>query len=159
MKISMFYALQRVKQINLLQLRNSCYLDITNHIILTYQIGKEALVGYIKSLLPSRLLKNFDIPSNNQIIPFELRLGKEKWMFFAFTDLLLKINNISQTNCQKLQIITSVYTTIIILGDFNMEPSDSLLHAFMQSHNLFNLIKSDSCFKGSGSCTDLILTN
>ena len=40
-----------------------------------------------------------------------------------------------------------------------MEPSDSLLHAFMQSHNLFNLIKSDSCFKGSGSCTDLILTN
>ena len=29
----------------------------------------------------------------------------------------------------------------------------------MQSHNLFNLIKSNTCFKGRGSCIDLILTN
>ena len=40
-----------------------------------------------------------------------------------------------------------------------MEPSDSLLNAFMQSHNLFNLIKSNTCFKENGSCIDLILTN
>ena len=40
-----------------------------------------------------------------------------------------------------------------------MEPSDSILKAFMQSHNLFNLIKSNTCFKGRGSCIDLILTN
>ena len=34
-----------------------------------------------------------------------------------------------------------IYDNYIILGDFNMKPSDSLLNAFMQSHNLFNLIK------------------
>ena len=29
----------------------------------------------------------------------------------------------------------------------------------MNSFNLYNLIKSNTCFKGSGSCIDLILTN
>ena len=29
----------------------------------------------------------------------------------------------------------------------------------MHSHNLFNLIKSNTCFKGRGSSIDLILTN
>ena len=33
----------------------------------------------------------------------------------------------------------SIYDNYIILGDFNMEPSDSILKTFMQSHNLFNL--------------------
>ena len=47
----------------------------------------------------------------------------------------------------------------IILGYFNMEPSNCLLSAYMQSHNLFNLIKSNICFRGSDSCIDLILTN
>ena len=41
----------------------------------------------------------------------------------------------------------------------NMEPSNSVLKIFMQSHNLFNLIKSNTCFKWRGSCIDLILTN
>ena len=54
---------------------------------------------------------------------------------------------------------SSIYDNYIIFGDFNMKSSDSLLDAFMQSHNLFNLIKSTTCFKGCGSCTDLILTN
>ena len=46
-----------------------------------------------------------------------------------------------------------------ILEDFNMEPSDSILKTFMQSHTLFNLIKSNTCFKGRGSCIDLTFTN
>ena len=54
---------------------------------------------------------------------------------------------------------SSIYDNYIVLGDFNMEPSDSILKTFMQSHNLFNLIKSNTCFKGRGSCIDLILAN
>ena len=54
---------------------------------------------------------------------------------------------------------SSIYDNYIILGDFNMAPNDSILETFMQSHNLLSLIKSDTCFKGRGSCIDLILTN
>ena len=45
----------------------------------------------------------------------------------------------------------SIYDNYITLGDFNMEPSDSILKTFMQSHSMFNLIKSNTCFKGRGS--------
>ena len=34
-----------------------------------------------------------------------------------------------------------IYDNYIILGAYKRKPGDSLLNAFMQSHNLFNLIK------------------
>ena len=44
------------------------------------------------------------------------------------------------------------------MGDFNMEPTESTLSNFLSS-NLSNLMKKNTCFKGTGSCIDLILTN
>ena len=52
---------------------------------------------------------------------------------------------------------SSIYDNYVILGEVNMELSDSILKTFMQSHNLFNLIISNTYFKGSASCIDLIL--
>ena len=52
-----------------------------------------------------------------------------------------------------------IYNNYIILRDFNMEPSGSLLNTLMQSNNLFNLIKSNTCFKESDCCINLILAN
>ena len=40
-----------------------------------------------------------------------------------------------------------------------MEPSSPISISFMQSLNLFNIIKSNICFKGNGTYIDLILTN
>ena len=130
----------------------------------TYRVGisdrKGGLLVSIKSHLPSRLLKNFDIPRNIQIIPFELNLRKEKLMFMCIYRLP---SQNKQSFLEKLSEIidhfSCIYDNYIISGDFNMEPSDSILKTFMQSHNLFNLIKSNTCFKGRGSCIDLILTN
>ena len=45
------------------------------------------------------------------------------------------------------------------MGDFNLEPSQMYLKTFMGIHNCFNLVKNNTCFKGPGSCIDLILTN
>ena len=54
---------------------------------------------------------------------------------------------------------STIYDNYIFLGDFNMEPNCPALTSFMQSFNLFNLIKTNICFKGKGSCIDLVLTN
>ena len=40
-----------------------------------------------------------------------------------------------------------------------MEPKNPKLASLMNSFNLCNLTKSNTCLKGSGSCIDLILTN
>ena len=47
----------------------------------------------------------------------------------------------------------------MILGDFNLKPTDSALMGFLDSNILTNLIKTNTCFKGKGSWLYLILTN
>ena len=54
---------------------------------------------------------------------------------------------------------SSIYGNYIFLGDFNMEPNYLALTSFMQSSNFFNLIKTNTCFRGKDTCIDLILTN
>ena len=40
-----------------------------------------------------------------------------------------------------------------------MEQSDLSLKTVLSSNNLYNLIKSNTCFKGKGSCIELFLSN
>ena len=54
---------------------------------------------------------------------------------------------------------SNVYDNLIVIGGFNLEPIQVYLETFMKTHNYFNLIKNDTCFKRPGSCIDLILTN
>ena len=41
-------------------------------------------------------------------------------------------------------------------GDFNLTPDIKSMREFMYLHNLINLIKTTTCFKGTGSCIDKI---
>ena len=56
-------------------------------------------------------------------------------------------------------IISQRLDNHLILGDFNLDPTDSALRGFLDSNSLTNLIKTSTCFKGKGSYIDLILTN
>ena len=88
------------------------------------------------------------MPKNIQIIPFELNLRKEKWMFICI--YRPPVQN-KQYFLENLSMIVDYYSIIfdnhIILEDFNMEPNSQILISFMQSLNLFNIIKSNTCFK------------
>ena len=52
-----------------------------------------------------------------------------------------------------------IYDNKVVCGDFNLEPTNPAMINFMDSQNFTNLIKNNTCFKGMGSCIDLILTN
>ena len=52
---------------------------------------------------------------------------------------------------------SNVYGNHIVIGDFNLEPSQMYLKTFIETHNYFNLVENNTCFKGPGSCIDLIL--
>ena len=101
------------------------------------------LLVYIKSNLPSRLLKNFYIQSDIQVIPFELNLRKKMGVYVhlqtSFSKQIIFLKQVIRNYRSLLHYIRQ----FIIFGDFNMEPSDSVLNAFMQSHSLFNLIKQN----------------
>ena len=109
--------------------------------------------------MPSKILTKFKLPRNIQIITFEIYLRKEKWLFVSI------YKPASQSNQYFLDILGDLldfysqdYDNDVILGDFNLEPSNSSIVSFMNNQNLFNLVKSNTCFKGKGSCIDLILT-
>ena len=118
------------------------------------------LLIYIKAHLPSKLLSNHISPKDIQAVPTELNLRKEKWMSVC---IYRPPKQDSQYFLGNLSLIIDHYSSIcdnhIILGDFNMEPKNPKLASFMHSFNLNNLIKSNTCLKGSGSCIDPILTN
>ena len=38
------------------------------------------------------------------------------------------------------------YENIVLMGDFNAEPSNIKLKYFMEDHNLYNTIKHKTCF-------------
>ena len=51
------------------------------------------------------------------------------------------------------------YDNHVIKGNFNLETSTRLLKHLMNSNALYNLIKVNTCFKGNGTCIDLIQAN
>ena len=46
-----------------------------------------------------------------------------------------------------------------MVGDFNLEPSHVCRETCVETINFLILMKNNTCFKRSGSCIDLILTN
>ena len=118
------------------------------------------LLVYINVSLPSKIFSKFKLPIDIQIIPFEINLRKEKWLFVSI------YKPPSQSNQYSLDLLGDLLDFYsqnndnkVILGDFNLEPSNPNIVSFMNNQNLFNLVKSNTCFKGEGSCIDLILTN
>ena len=59
-----------------------------------------------------------------------------------------------------LEFYCSKYEKIILIGDLNCEPSDSVIRDFMNSYNFTNMVRDPTCFKSNNqTCIDLILTN
>ena len=58
-----------------------------------------------------------------------------------------------------LDFYSNEYDNKVVLGDFNLEPSSPSMLSFMDSQNFVSLVKNKTCFNGTASCIDLILTN
>ena len=106
------------------------------------------------------MLTKFKLPNKIQIIPFGLNLRKDKWLFVSIYKPPLQNNQyfISILN-DLLDFYSNEYDNKVVLGDFNLQPSSPSMLSFMDSQNFVSLIKKKTCFKGTGSCIDLILTN
>ena len=132
-----------------------------HHLIrLDIKIQSGGLLVYVKWSIPARVLTSFSTTADTQIIVFEINLRKEKWLFVAiYKPPSLNSQYFLDTLSDLLDFYSNHYDSKIILGDFNLKPTDPLIMSFLNEHDLINLIKNNTCFKGEGSCIDLILTN
>ena len=103
------------------------------------------MLVYIKSSLPSRIMSNFKLPENIQVIPFELNLRKEKWLFVSIYKPPLQSNNyFLDTLNDLLDFYSGIYDNKVVFGDFNLEPTNPVMINFMDSQNFTNLIKNNT---------------
>ena len=60
-----------------------------------------------------------------------------------------------------LDLHSSKYEKILILGDFNVEIEEANIKSLCENYNLKSLIKQPTCYKNPNkpTCIDLILTN
>ena len=116
-----------------------------------------SIIIYVKSSVHLRKLKYDVLLKSIQAIPFKLNLRKDKWLVISIyrppsQDCEFFLNSLTVI----LDHFTKSYDNYLIMGNFNL---DKRLEYFLNSNNLVNLVKTNAGFKGSGSCTDLILTN
>ena len=111
--------------------------------------------------IPSKVLKIPDSPGDIQVIPLEINLKKQKWLVIATYTPLSQCKNYFITELTKIfDKCRGSYENTVILGDFNMQPTNQISETFLEDNTFVNLIKSNTCFKSKpGSCIDLILTN
>ena len=120
------------------------------------------MLVYVNENIPSRRLNKFIIPDDIQIIPFEIKLRKCKWLILA----IYKPPNQSHNYFLKcvmnlLDFYLACYTDYILIGDFNLQPESNSIKNILELYKCSNLVKSPTCFKSTEnpSCIDLILTN
>ena len=102
---------------------------------------------------------NEDIPSKQihtklleglESICIEMNLRKRKWLVIG---IYKPPQSCSKMFIEKLSNqLNDLHTNyILLLGDFNMTPEDLKLQVFCETHDLENLIKEPTCFKGKKS--------
>ena len=92
--------------------------------------------------MPSRIVSNFKLPINIQVILFELNLRREKRLFVSIYKPPLQSNNyFLDILSDLLDFYSGIYNNKVVFGDFKLEPTNTVMINFMDSQNFTNLIK------------------
>ena len=117
------------------------------------------LLLYIREDIPSKVLSaNLSIEG----LLVEINLRKKKWLLCCSYN---PNKNLISTHLNEvgrhLDLYSTKYDNILLLGDYNVELDNSHLCEFCQVYNLKSLIKEPTCYKNPDkpTCIDLILTN
>ena len=89
-------------------------------------------------------------------------MRKTKWLVcWPYNPHKDNISNHLQLIRKKIDLYSSNYESIILVGDFNSEINDKCMNDFCESYNLSSLIRESTCYKNpeNPSRIDLSLTN
>ena len=117
------------------------------------------ILFYAREDIPVKLLSVENLPRECFFI--EINLRKRKWLVCSYNPHRDNIKDHLNTISANLDLHSSKYEYIIVIGDFNVEVNDKFMSNFCESYNLISLIKESTCYKNpeNPSCIDLILAN
>ena len=141
---------------------NSQFLIPNFHLTFRVDISRNSggLLVFVRSSIPTRMVSNYSLPPDIEVIPFEINLRKEKWLLISiYKPPSLNNQYFCGSLSELLDFYSSIYDNKFVFGDFDLEISHPVMLWFMNNENLINLVKGNTCLKGKGSCIDLVLTN
>ena len=105
---------------------------------------KGGILVYVKPSIPFRRLTCGNLCDSIQAIPFEINLRKEKWLVISVytppkQDREYLLNSVTKL----IYLFCNKYDNYLMMGDFNKEPTESVLSNFQSSNNLSNLMKKN----------------
>ena len=123
--------------------------------------GGEILL-YVLEDIPVKLINNINFDNYIKAMFNEINLRKKKQLLsVSYNPHKALIGKHLQAVGKNLDLCSGRYENVIIMGDFNTEPTERAMREFMNIYDLKNLIKGSTCYKypDKPSCIDLILTN
>ena len=102
------------------------------------------ILVFIREDIPTKL-----IDSQMKIEGFfiELNLRRKKWLLCcSYNPKYSQISHHLKEIGKDLDVLTSNYDNIILMGDFNAEPADTAVSDFCEIYNLNNIIREKTCF-------------
>ena len=105
------------------------------------------------------------IPVRNRTIEgffIQLKLTKKKWFLCcSYNPHRRFISNHPIDIGRNLDLLSTNYENILLLGDFNAEVEDNFLKEFCDLYGMKNLIRIPTCYKNPANptCIDLMVTN
>ena len=131
-----------------------------------YRLDRDSNGGgillYIREDIPSKLKNSIEISENIECIFIEINLFKKKWLIGGIYNPNKSMSrNFLKSLSKYLDTYLPDYDNVILLGDFNSQPTENDMNEFCNLYNLTNLVLEPTCYKNQNnpSCIDLILTN
>ena len=115
---------------------------------------------YVREDIPSNLITVDISPIESFYV--ELNLRNNKWLInCSYNPHKCLIGNHLDAVSKTLDLHSSTYDKIILLGDFNNEIDEQHMQSFYDNYSLKSLIRQPTCCKNfeKKTCIDLILTN
>ena len=91
----------------------------------------------------------------------ELNLTKKKWLLCcSYKPHKNQIPNSRKEIGSNIDVFSSNYDNLVLLGDFNVEATEQPMKDFCLIYNCKNIMREKTCYKNLETpCTDPIMTN
>ena len=130
-----------------------------------YRLDRDSNDGgimlHVREDIPSNLLTTDD-KKHIEGFYVELNMRNEKWLIkCSYNPNKTMIYNHLDALSTYLDLNSTTYEKILILGDFNVGKEEQHMKAFCDNYNLTSLIKHSTCYKNPNNptCIDLILSS
>ena len=132
------------------------------HNIFTSDPGSKGggILMYVRDDIPCKLIPMRNSATEGFFI--ELKLRKKKWLLCCYYNPQRRfISNHLIYIGRNLDLLSTNYDNILLLGDFNAEVESDFLTEFCDLYAMKSLIRIPMCYKklANSACIDLMLTN